>query len=73
MGGSLGIRCVIASPGILNPVLEYGVKGSLKPGWLDPRRFWQRDSYLAGVGLVASHIPARRATKIDPVTTLRVE
>ena len=40
---------------------------------LDPIVFIGVSTLLAGAGLVASLIPARRATRVDPIIALRVQ
>ena len=60
LAGSLGLARLLAS-------LLFGVNTS------DPATFALVSLVLAAAAFVATYIPARRATKVDPITALRYE
>ena len=66
IGGSLGLLLAAAMAQLLSRLL-YGVRP------LDPVTFLGVPLVLGFVALVASWIPARRVTRIDPVRALRSE
>ena len=62
----LGLAMALLAGGLLGRIL-YGVKPS------DPVTFAVVFAIMLGVGAAATFMPARRATRIDPMQALRLE
>jgi ABC-type antimicrobial peptide transport system permease subunit len=66
LGIALGAVTAFAATRVMKDLL-FGVSAT------DPVTFGSVALLLAGVTLLASYIPARRATKVDPIVALRCE
>ncbi|HEX5438807.1 MAG TPA: FtsX-like permease family protein, partial [Gemmatimonadaceae bacterium] len=66
IGVALGVLGAIVATRLLSSML-YGIEPR------DPLTFLGVTALLLGVALLASYLPARRATTVDPIIALRAE
>lgn len=66
IGGAIGIVCCAGVSWVLSSIL-FGISAH------DPIAFLFVPAFLVGIALLASYVPARRATKVNPVVALRCE
>jgi putative ABC transport system permease protein len=65
-GGAIGIAGCAGVSWVLSSML-FGISAR------DPIAFLFVPAFLLAIALVASYVPARRATKVNPVVALRYE
>ena len=65
-GAALGLLACVGVSRLLASLL-FGVSA------LDPLAFGAAAAFVLGTALLSALVPARRATRVDPITTLRYE
>jgi putative ABC transport system permease protein len=66
IGAVVGVAVALASTRLLHTLL-YGVNA------LDPIVFLVMSMMMIGIGMLASYVPARRASGVDPIESLRLD
>jgi len=66
VGGAIGIACCAGVSWVLSSIL-FGISAH------DPIAFVFVPAFLLAVAVLASYVPARRATKVNPIVALRYE
>ncbi len=66
VGGAIGIAACAGISWVLSSLL-FGISAH------DPIAFLLVPAFLLGIALLASYVPARRATKVNPIVALRYE
>lgn len=67
---AIGVGCGVACAAAVSRYLE-GMLFGLTP--LDPRTFLAASAMFVSIATLASYVPARRATRVDPLIALRSE
>jgi len=65
-GAAVGTACALSLTRLMRGLL-YGISAA------DPLTFFLAIAFLSAVGLMASYLPAREASTVDPMATLRSE